>query len=129
MAGTIQPEVLNDAINEILEQYGDRASNALTEAIEEVAKEGKQKLKGFNSGRKTWEHYPKGWSVRIKHNRLSTEGTVYNKGHYRLTHLLEFGHATRNGGRTQAFPHIAEVNDYVQAEVLKRLEEKLNIDS
>ena len=31
---------------------------------------------------------------------------VWNKKHYRLTHLLEFGHATKNGGHTIAQPHI-----------------------
>lgn len=50
---------------------------------------------------------------------------TYNAKHYRLTHLLEFGHAKQNGGRTRAFPHIAEVNDWAQEEVEKRMEGKI----
>jgi len=125
MAGTIQPESLDNEIAKILEEYGDEVSNAMTEAIEETAKEAQQSLKSFNHGRNPWKKYPKGWRIMVKAERLYSWGAVYNSKEYRLTHLLEFGHATRNGGRTQEFPHIAEVNEFAQSEVLKRLREKL----
>lgn len=122
---TIQPEKLTDEIQKILDEYGDEAKAALAEAISETAKEAQTQLRQKNQGRKLWKKYPKGWSVQIKAGRLDVEGIVYNKDHYRLTHLLEFGHATRNGGRTKAFPHIAEVNAFAQKDVLERLREKL----
>lgn len=122
---TIQPEKLTDEIQKILDEYGDEARAALAEAISETAKEAQTQLRSKNMGRKLWKKYPKGWSVQIKAGRLDVEGIVYNKDHYRLTHLLEFGHATRNGGRTKAFPHIAEVNAFAQKDVLERLREKL----
>ncbi len=122
---TIQPENLAGEIEKILNEYGDECVDALSESIEETAKEAQKELKHFNQGRKTWRNYPKGWSVKIEKSRLSTEGVVYNSNHYQLTHLLEFGHATRNGGRTAAFPHIAEVNEFAQKDVLERLQRKL----
>ena len=122
---TIQPENLASEIEKILDKYGDECVDALSESIEETAKEAQKELKHFNHGRTTWKNYPKGWSVKIEKSRLSTEGVVYNSNHYQLTHLLEFGHAKRNGGRTSAFPHIAEVNTFAQEDVLKRLKEKL----
>lgn len=122
---TIQPEKLTDEIQKILDEYGDEARAALNEAISETAKEAQTQLRQKNQGRKIWKKYPKGWSVQIKAGRLDVEGIVYNKDHYRLTHLLEFGHATRNGGRTAAFPHIEEVNAFAQKDVLERLREKL----
>lgn len=122
---TIQPENLADEVQKLLNEYGDVVNDALKEAIEETAKEAQQQLRSKNMGRKLWKKYPKGWSVQIKAGRLDVEGIVYNKDHYRLTHLLEFGHATRNGGRTKAFPHIADVNAFAQKDVLERLREKL----
>jgi hypothetical protein len=122
---TIQPENLADEVQKLLDEYGDVVKGALKEAIEETAKDAQAQLRQKNQGRKLWKKYPKGWSVQIKAGRLDVEGIVYNKDHYRLTHLLEFGHATRNGGRTKAFPHIADVNAFAQKEVLERLKEKL----
>lgn len=125
MSGSISGENLEKAIESILSEYGDEVSHVLGDVIKDVAKDSVKDLKAFNQGRKPWEHYPEGWTYKIEKGRLGIEGVVHNKDHYQLTHLLEFGHAKRNGGRTAAFPHIAEVNDYAQKEVLKRLEEKL----
>lgn len=123
---TINPGAFADEIEKILEEYGDEAVEALNESIEETAKESRKQIRKFNQGRRPWEHYPKGWTYKIKKGRLDIEGVVYNKDHYQLTHLLEFGHAKRNGGRTAAFPHIADVNDFAQKDVLERLERKLS---
>ena len=69
--------------------------------------------------------YRKGWKTKVEESRLSIEGTVYNGAAPGLTHLLEFGHVKQNGGRTRAFPHIAEVNDKAQEEFEKELIAKL----
>lgn len=55
--------------------------------------------------------------------------TWYASGkEYRLTHLLEKGHATRNGGRTRAFPHIKYGDEYAKSELPKRIKEAIRND-
>ena len=50
--------------------------------------------------------YTKGWKKTKKDSKSKTKRIVWNKSHYRIVHLLEFGHANRNGGRTRAYPHV-----------------------
>lgn len=52
---------------------------------------------------------------------------VYNKKHYRLTHLLEYGHILHTTGeRTRAIPHISVVEKKIADEYSKRVEEDIN---
>lgn len=50
---------------------------------------------------------------------------IYNKKYFRLTHILEFGHATRNGGRTKAIPHIRKTEDKYREKFTEELERKI----
>ncbi|MBR3375385.1 MAG: HK97 gp10 family phage protein, partial [Firmicutes bacterium] len=52
--------------------------------------------------------YAKSWSTKkTRQTSRSFEVTVYSRNRYQLAHLLEHGHAKRNGGRTRAQVHIA----------------------
>ena len=124
MAQTIQPAELASSINQLLTDYQGDVEKVVTASITEVAKETTKVMKTAGTFGGTGK-FKKSWSVKIEKKRLYTEATVYNKKPG-LTHLLEFGHVKQNGGRTKEFNFIAPVNDKVQTEVVKKIEEKLN---
>ena len=125
---------LAPAIKEILDEYGDTVYDVLGDCIDTVAEEAVQKLQAENKfapGGHPSGAYAKSWtSEKLRAGRLGVKTVVHNEEHYRLTHLLEKGHVTRNGtGRTYrptpAYPHIAPVNDWVVAELPRKVKEKL----
>lgn len=105
--------------NEITRQLALYAGVVQAEAAEiagEVAEIGVQKLKPISPKGATGD-YSKGWKVKkVGHKRY-----VWNPPEYRLTHLLEKGHATVDGGRTDPQPHIKPVEN----ELRPIFEEKL----
>ena len=46
---------------------------------------------------------------------------VYNAKKPQLTHLLEFGHQKRSGGRVEAKPHIRLARDHAEQKLLGRI--------
>ena len=85
-------------------------ANAAVAELQQAAPKGD--LDGAPAGKyRSWDKYNKGW----KRTKLSKDRKgvyvecVHNATEYRLTHLLEHGHAKANGGRTNAFVHIAPV--------------------
>lgn len=72
------------------------------EIIEENSKELSRNIN--ESAKKIWgakSKYAKDWAYKIKKDKNGKYGVVYNKKHYRLTHLLEHGHVVWNGRKTK----------------------------
>lgn len=136
MARRKKADILNidKAIKEVLEEYGDDVYEVLGEAVDQVADEGVKKLESVRrfsrKGNPTGE-YSRDWVADVEPvGRLGQKRVIHNLEHYRLAHLLEKGHVSRNGtGRVfdpvPAYPHIKPVEEWVQEELPKRVEEMI----
>ena len=124
---TVKPETLAQAVKQYLEIYVEDIGEDVEETANKMGNEAKKELK--EESHKLFKgtgNYAKGWSVRKdKTGKSYYVVKVWNRTNYQLTHLLEFGHATRNGGRTRAFPHIRPVEEKYSREFLKELEKKI----
>lgn len=111
-----------EVVQKYLEEQRYEVIEAMSEAIDEVAKESVKKLKATSPRGKGQSHqYYKGWTYKIEKGRLSHGSVVYGKtGTYQLAHLLEYGHAKKGGGRTNAYEHIKPVEEWAIDEVIDR---------
>lgn len=102
-----------------LDQYAGLLPETIMEAQKAAAKAGVKKLKKTSPSR-TGE-YAKAWKTKTVKTRTGSTTTIYNGEKPGLVHLLEFGHAKVNGGRTRAFEHV----EPEETEVVKLYEEEL----
>lgn len=97
---------LEAEIEKAMKEQIDLANDVVNNAVDKVTKETVSDLKS-SSPRKSGK-YAGGWGKKEGQTATrSKSSVVWNEKHYRLTHLLEFGHAKVNGGRVAAKPHIA----------------------
>lgn len=102
-------EQLPDAINSILNEYKDEILNNIPEITERVGKAGVKALKSESQSKFNGNTYWKGWKATSERTRMGANVTIHNAKLPGLPHLLEHGHAKRNGGRVEGRTHIAPV--------------------
>ena len=106
MAKNIKPKELSVAISAVLSEYSEVTAEKVKDAVKEAGKTVKKEIE--KTAPKDTGAYRKSWKVKTtRETENSIEVVVHSKTKYQLAHLLEHGHAKRNGGRTPAQPHIA----------------------
>lgn len=115
---TVNVDGLSAAIAKEMQEYSEDFEKTLKSGIEEIAEETVQELKNDPNVPKKTGYYKKSfYTKKVASGHGYYRQVVANKD-YQLTHLLEFGHAKVNGGRTRAFPHFAPAE--------KRIEKKMD---
>lgn len=108
-----------------LSQYSQEVVEKINVSSERVGKAAVQKLK--QTSPKRTGAYAKSWTMTTEravgqpHRRIVHAKTPY----YRLTHLLEHGHAKRGGGRVEGKPHIRPAEEMVIREFMAEVEEAI----
>ena len=103
----------------------------MAKAAEDTAKASVQELKQSSpknqkDGPKVRRgKYARGWKVKEEKSTTIPTYTVHNATDYQLTHLLEYGHVLRKGGRVygraKPYPHIAKA----EAAAIKSFEQSI----
>ena len=103
---TVDIDGLADAVMEGLNEYADLAADSMKAAVKKAGSTVKKDITA-NAPQRTGK-YAKSWRTKTtKESSSALEITVYSPTRYMLAHLLEHGHAMRNGGRVAAKVHIA----------------------
>lgn len=113
--GSLSKEVIRE-----LKTYAKVTTGKVKEAVKNVSKTVIEDIE--NTAPKHTGKYAKSWAVKT----LNETGSrlvlvVHSRNKYQLTHLLEYGHAKRGGGRVEARAHIK----LAEEKAVKSFEEKI----
>ncbi|MEE0929593.1 MAG: HK97 gp10 family phage protein [Acutalibacteraceae bacterium] len=132
MSKEVKPDDLTKVVMDYLTQYKEAIDEDVIDTVDEITRKAKEELKETSprgKGSRANPYY-RGWAVKLSKRKTGVyHKVVWNKTNYQLTHLLEFGHATRNGGRTRAIPHIRPVEEKYNVEFVDLLGKKIRRSS
>lgn len=129
---------LNTEIERVLTIYSEDINNKLREITRESMKKLVKETKATAPRGRRNGKYRKSIAANYQGLKTSARGLQgqevsalwYVKApEYRLTHLLAYGHATRNGGRTSANPFLQNAVNKVIPEYEQKVQEALSNDN
>lgn len=123
MANTIKPDQLAAEIMNALVEYKDAVNVITEENVRKVMNEARADVRARSPQReKGAKSYKRHWRTKFIREGTAIKGIVYNDK-AGLTHLLEFGHALWNGGRTRAEEHIAPAQETANEAIERGIKE------
>lgn len=124
MAENVRIDQLAAAVMEGLKEYADLATEDLKKAVRKAGTSVKKDIQ--ENAPKDTGTYAKSWTVKkIKESANSLELVVHSRNRYQLSHLLEFGHAKRGGGRVSGKAHIAPAEERAVETLEQEIEKAL----
>lgn len=106
------------AILDCVREYTEEVKAGIRAEVEQAAEDIKRDISAKSPTGRTGK-YAKGWKIDKQDTRSKVVRVVHNKPRYMLVHLLEKGHASRNGGRVSPSP----AGGHVKPVAEKRLQE------
>ena len=121
---TISVDNLSTAVKKELEEYCSFTAEEVKQIVGEVSENVKNEI--MEAAPVDTGAYRKSWRVsKQQETSTSLSMIVHSEKRYRLTHLLENGHAKRGGGRVAARVHIAPAEEHAERQLMEKVERSL----
>ena len=121
---TVKVGELAQAVSEALAEYNALSAAEVKKAVRKSGRKVKEEIAAGAPVRTG--AYAQSWASRVTaEDSQGIQVTVHSPTRYRIAHLLEHGHAKRNGGRVRAIPHIAPAEETGVAQLMSDLEKAL----
>ena len=126
MAKTVQASEIDFELYKILSTYNKDVTEATKKAVDTVADGVMREIKSHI----TWNDkvYSKSFTLTTVYNNDKGKYVIWHvkNPHYKLTHLLELGHITRDGTTySKKFPHVQYGQQYAYNNLLNEVKGRI----